>query len=63
MTKEVKVKNDIKLTKIERDQDTALETFIHRLVFLNLISYDNAFSALNHRQCIDMKDAYYSQKK
>lgn len=48
---------DLKLTKIERDQDQALELFIHRLVYNKVASYDDLFAQLGSRQCLELRQS------
>lgn len=48
---------EFKLTKIERDQDNALEIFIHRLVGAGVCSYSEAIACLGSRQCLEMRQS------
>jgi hypothetical protein len=52
-----KDEKDVKLTKTERDVDAALELFIHRLVYAGKVTYDDCFSQLTSRQCLDLRQA------
>lgn len=45
----------VKLTKVERDQDAALEIFIHRLVYNKIATYEELFSQLGDKQCLDLR--------
>lgn len=50
--------SELKLTKVERDQDAVLETFIHRLAVNKIASYEDCFSQLGSRQCMEMRQSY-----
>jgi hypothetical protein len=60
MPKEVK---EVKLTKLEREIDAALELYIHRLVVSGVTTYETAFKSLDERQCIGMKTSFHAIKQ
>lgn len=45
----------VKLSKVERDQDKALEMFIHRIVFAQIATYEQLFACLGSRQCLELR--------